>query len=66
LIVYGLFRFLVEFTREPDPQLGFIAFGWLTMGQLLSMLLLVLGIGIMFKDRVVATRRSGDPSLTNY
>jgi phosphatidylglycerol:prolipoprotein diacylglycerol transferase len=28
LIAYGVFRFLVEFTREPDPQLGFIAFGW--------------------------------------
>jgi phosphatidylglycerol:prolipoprotein diacylglycerol transferase len=44
LICYGLFRFAVEFTRQPDPQLGFIAFGWLTMGQLLSLLLLIAGI----------------------
>lgn len=36
VVAYGLFRFIVEFTREPDPQLGYIAFGWLTMGQLLS------------------------------
>jgi phosphatidylglycerol:prolipoprotein diacylglycerol transferase len=36
LVLYGTFRFLVEFTRQPDPQLGFIAFGWLSMGQLLS------------------------------
>jgi phosphatidylglycerol:prolipoprotein diacylglycerol transferase len=43
LILYGLFRFGVEFTREPDSQLGFIAFGWLTMGQLLSALLMVAG-----------------------
>ncbi len=44
LILYGLFRFAVEFTREPDPQLGFIAFGWLTMGQLLSIALTVAGL----------------------
>ncbi|MCV6606779.1 MAG: prolipoprotein diacylglyceryl transferase [Campylobacterales bacterium] len=33
---YATARFIVEFYRQPDPQLGFIAFGWLTMGQLLS------------------------------
>lgn len=47
LILYGLVRFLVEFTREPDPQLGFIAFGWLTMGQLLSALLAGTGIVLL-------------------
>ena len=36
VIAYAVFRFFVEFTREPDSQLGYIAFGWLTMGQLLS------------------------------
>ncbi len=35
LLCYGVARFLVEFTREPDAQLGFV-FGPLTMGQLLS------------------------------
>jgi phosphatidylglycerol:prolipoprotein diacylglycerol transferase len=44
LIGYGMVRFLVEFTREPDAQLGFIAFGWLTMGQLLSAVLVLAGI----------------------
>jgi len=39
LVWYGLFRFVVEFTREPDSQLGFIAFEWLTMGQLLSVVI---------------------------
>lgn len=48
LILYGLFRFAVEFTRQPDPQLGFIAFGWLTMGQILSILLAVTGVVIWF------------------
>lgn len=37
LIGYSLARFLVEFVREPDPQLGFVLLGWLTMGQLLSL-----------------------------
>ncbi len=36
LLIYGLARFVVEVFREPDAQLGFIAFDWLTMGQLLS------------------------------
>jgi phosphatidylglycerol:prolipoprotein diacylglycerol transferase len=44
IIFYAIFRFLVEFTREPDSQLGFIAFGWLTMGQLLSFAILVAGV----------------------
>lgn len=44
--LYGLFRFAVEFTRQPDSQLGFIAFGWLTMGQLLSLLLVGAGIAL--------------------
>lgn len=38
-ILYSLMRFLAEFFREPDSQLGFIAFGWLTQGQLLSLLI---------------------------
>jgi phosphatidylglycerol:prolipoprotein diacylglycerol transferase len=41
---YGIFRFLVEFVRQPDPQLGYLAFGWLTMGQLLSLPLIAVGI----------------------
>jgi phosphatidylglycerol:prolipoprotein diacylglycerol transferase len=44
LMLYGAFRFTVEFTREPDPQLGFIAFGWLTMSQLLSAVLALAGL----------------------
>lgn len=47
-ICYGTIRFCMEFFREPDPQLGFIAFGWLTMGQLLSIFLILLGIALFF------------------
>ncbi len=43
LVFYAAGRFAVEFTRQPDTQLGFIAFGWLTMGQLLSVLLATVG-----------------------
>ncbi len=41
---YGVFRFAVEFVRLPDPQLGYLAFGWLTMGQILSLPLIAAGI----------------------
>ena len=44
VVFYAIFRFLVEFTRQPDSQLGFIAFGWLTMGQLLSFAIGVAGV----------------------
>ncbi len=63
LIAYGLLRFLVEFTRQPDEQIGFIAFGWLTMGQLLSLALSAVGVGCWIfrasasdENRVAAAR----------
>lgn len=43
LFCYGCFRFFIEFFRQPDPQLGFIAWGWLTMGQLLSFPMIIIG-----------------------
>ncbi len=43
LILYGVFRFLVEFVRQPDPQLGTLALG-LTMGQFLSSAMVLAGI----------------------
>ena len=46
-IGYGVLRFLVEFTREPDAHIGFIAFGWMTMGQLLSLAMVAIGIGLI-------------------
>jgi phosphatidylglycerol:prolipoprotein diacylglycerol transferase len=55
LLAYGALRFLVEFTREPDRQLGFLL-GSLTMGQLLSLALLAAGGWV-----AVATRRRGSP-----
>ena len=47
LICYGLFRFLIEFVRQPDKGIDFIAWNWLTMGQLLSFPMIVTGIVFM-------------------
>ncbi|GHD52289.1 Prolipoprotein diacylglyceryl transferase [Marinobacter persicus] len=54
LVCYGLFRFLVEFVRQPDPQLGYLAFDWLTMGQVLSLPMIFAGAVLMF----IAYRRN--------
>ena len=54
LLAYGVFRFLVEFVRQPDPQLGYLAFDWLTMGQVLSFPMILAGAALMF----IAYRRN--------
>jgi phosphatidylglycerol:prolipoprotein diacylglycerol transferase len=46
LIGYGLFRFLIEFTREPDAQLG-LFFGWLSMGQILCIAMMLAGAFVL-------------------
>jgi len=50
LLFYGSFRFFAEFFRQPDPQLGFIAFGWLTMGQLLSAPMILIGLWMLVRS----------------
>jgi len=47
-ICYGLFRIFIELFRQPDAQLGYIAFGWLTMGQLLSIPMVLVGVTLMY------------------
>lgn len=46
---YGIIRFVIEFFREPDAHLGFIAFDWLTMGQLLSLPMILIGAGMVVR-----------------
>lgn len=41
---YGVIRFFIEFVREMDPSTDPVAFGWLTMGQLLSLPMVVVGV----------------------
>jgi phosphatidylglycerol:prolipoprotein diacylglycerol transferase len=43
---YGIMRFIAEFWRAPDPQLGFICCGWMTMGQLLSLLMMATAVAL--------------------
>ncbi|HIF89346.1 MAG TPA: prolipoprotein diacylglyceryl transferase [Candidatus Thioglobus sp.] len=49
LTLYGFFRFIIEFVRVPDAQLGYLAFGWLTMGQLLSLPMIIIGAYLFYK-----------------
>jgi len=44
---YGLYRFGIEFVRQPDEHLGFVAFDWLTMGQLLSFPMILAGVAMI-------------------
>ncbi len=48
---YALSRITVEFFREPDPQLGYLFGGWLTMGMLLSLPMLAAGLWAIFRAR---------------
>lgn len=47
-LCYGMFRCFVECFREPDANIGYIAFGWLTEGQLLSIPLIFAGIALLY------------------
>lgn len=47
LLCYGCFRFSLEFFRQPDIQLGFVAFGWMSQGQLLSIPMIIGGIAVL-------------------
>jgi phosphatidylglycerol:prolipoprotein diacylglycerol transferase len=48
LFLYGCFRFFVEFFRLPDAHLGYLALDWLTMGQILSTPMIMIGAGLFF------------------
>ena len=51
LLLYGSLRFFCEFFREPDPQWGYLAWGWLTMGQVLCVPMIVLGLVLGYTAR---------------
>lgn len=51
LLGYGIFRCLVETVREPDQQLGFF-FGFITMGQILSLPMIIFGLYLIFRKQV--------------
>jgi len=49
IMAYGSLRFITEFFRTPDAHIGFLAFDWLTMGQLLSVPMVLVGIFVYYK-----------------
>ncbi len=62
LLAYGLFRFCVEFVRLPDEHIGYLAWGWLTEGQVLSTPMILFGLLLL----VLAYRRRevGDAAVS--
>jgi len=54
-VMYGTFRFVVEFVREPDAHIGYLAGGWLTMGQVLSLPLVAVGLALLVLSRRAPT-----------
>jgi phosphatidylglycerol:prolipoprotein diacylglycerol transferase len=60
LILYGVCRILAEFFRQPDPQLGFLLWGCLTMGQVLSAVVCMAGV-MVWIFRQETDRRTPSP-----
>jgi phosphatidylglycerol:prolipoprotein diacylglycerol transferase len=52
LVLYAVFRIAIEFVRVPDAHLDYLAFGWLTMGQLLSLPVLAVGLAMLAWSRI--------------
>jgi phosphatidylglycerol:prolipoprotein diacylglycerol transferase len=61
LALYATFRIAVEFVRVPDADIGYLALGWLTMGQLLSLPLLATGFAML---AIAYTRRERSGNYT--
>lgn len=57
-ILYGVARIAVEFVREPDAHIGFLAGGWLTMGMLLSLPMIAIGLWLLWLSRTAPTVRT--------
>ncbi|MDH5425118.1 MAG: prolipoprotein diacylglyceryl transferase [Gammaproteobacteria bacterium] len=58
LLAYGCFRFTTEFFREPDAHMGFVAFDWMSQGQVLSIPMIIAGMTIL----LLAYRKQGRSS----
>jgi len=65
-LLYGIFRFGAEFVRMPDNGV-YVAFGWLTRGQILSLPLIILGVVLLFMSkRTPVQRRWAKPSQRRW
>lgn len=61
LLGYGVFRFIIEFVRRPDSQLGYIAFNWLTMGQILCLPMIILGMWLLLRTPPASLPTAAQP-----
>lgn len=59
-IGYGLARITVELVRVPDAHIGYLAYGWLTMGQLLCIPLILVGIWLVFRPMSPSKKSDAD------
>jgi len=59
---YGAARTFVEFYREPDAQLGYLAGGWLTMGMVLSIPMVIIGVIMITTAKPVSVSHTEPPS----
>ncbi len=62
LLLYGVFRILIEFVRLPDVQIGYFFGTWGTMGQLLSLPMIIAGIVLLVWCAVAKRPQRGKPS----
>lgn len=60
LIMYGTFRILIEFVRQPDAQIGYLYGDWLTMGMILSIPLIVAGVVLLIWARKTGYNQYGE------
>lgn len=65
LTLYGIFRFAIEFIREPDANIGYLFGDWLSMGMLLSIPLVLIGIGVIVYAFYTNRPQCGDMRLND-
>lgn len=63
LLLYGVFRFTVEFVRLPDEHIGFLAFDWVTMGMLLTTPMILVGMALITWSRQQPVENHSQPGL---
>jgi len=64
-VLYGIFRIAIEFVRQPDAQIGYLAGDWLTMGMVLSIPMVLIGIAMLVYAAKARRPQLGLPILND-